>query len=100
MGLGYGQFGSDGLLNLKAAVTAQRIALEVFTREAQPLDWARGKSDLGFALDSLGQRQLGEEGIGTLKTAVAAYRAALEVFTRGNLPVSWATTQSGLGKAC
>ncbi len=78
------------------AVAAYRAALEVWTRERVPLDWATTQNNLGNALQTLGAR---EDGTQRLEQAVAAYRAALEVRTRERVPLQWATTQNNLGNA-
>ena len=53
-------------------------ALEEWTRERVPLDWAMTQNNLGNALWTLGER---ESGTARLEEAVQAYHAALEVFT-------------------
>ena len=59
------------------AVAAFRSALEEYSRERVPLDWAMTQNNLGNALGALGER---ESGTARLKEAVAAFRAALEVY--------------------
>jgi tetratricopeptide (TPR) repeat protein len=81
---------------LEQAVAAYRAALEVYTRESLPLDWATTQNNLGNALWTLGER---EDGTENLEKAVAAYRAALEVRTRERVPLDWAMTQNNLGTA-
>ncbi len=83
--------------DLRAAITAYRAALEVYTRDDLPQDWAMTQNNLGNALRTLGERTTGEEGNRLLSEAVAACRAALEVRTRDDLPQDWATTQNNLG---
>jgi tetratricopeptide (TPR) repeat protein len=70
----------SGRARLEEAVAAYRAALEEWTRERVPLDWAGTQNNLGNALQTLGQR---ESGTARLKEAVAAYGAALEVFVAG-----------------
>jgi tetratricopeptide (TPR) repeat protein len=84
---------------LAHAVSAYRSALEVYTREQLPQDWAETQNGLGTALLDLGTRSGGEEGTKLLTDAVAAYRSALEVRTKADLPQDWATTQINLGAA-
>ena len=84
---------------LAEAVAAYRSALEIYTRERQPQDWARSQDNLGGALYELGTRSGAEEGRKLLEDAIAAYRSALEVFTKADLPQSWAATQNNLGIA-
>jgi tetratricopeptide (TPR) repeat protein len=86
----------EGTERLEEAVDAYRAALQVYTREALPLDWAMTQNNLGSALSGLGER---EEGTERLEEAVDAYRAALQVYTREALPLNWAMTQNNLGNA-
>jgi len=81
------------------AVTAYRAALEVYTREELPQDWAMTQNDLVNALAHQGKRTSGEESQRLLAQAVTAYRAALEVYTREELAQDWAMTQNNLGNA-
>jgi tetratricopeptide (TPR) repeat protein len=86
----------SGTARLEEAVSACRAALQEWTRERVPLDWATTQNNLGGALWTLGGR---ESGTARLEEAVAAYRAALEERTRERLPLGWATTQKNLGLA-
>ena len=81
---------------LEEAVAAYRLALEEFTRDRVPLDWAKTQMNLGNALITLGMR-----GTDTaqLEEAVTAYRLALEERTRDRVPLDWALTQMNLGIA-
>ena len=81
---------------LLVTIAAYRAALEEWTRERVPLDWATTQNNLGNALSTLGQR---ESGTARLEEAVAAYRAALEELTRERVPLDWAMTQNNLGTA-
>ena len=84
----------SGMERLEEAVEVHRAALEEFTRERAPLDWAFTQNNLGGAL-----HQLGDQGGGTqrLEEAVKAYRAALEELTRERWPLQWASKQNNLG---
>ena len=62
---------------LHEAIAAYRAALEEWTRERVPLQWATAQMNLGNALLRLGER---EGGSAPLEEAVSAYRAALEEF--------------------
>ena len=86
----------SGTGKLTEAVAAYRAALEEYTRERVPLQWAATQINLGNALAMLGER---ESGTGKLTEAVAAYRAALEEYTRERVPLQWAVTQNNLGNA-
>jgi tetratricopeptide (TPR) repeat protein len=91
--LGEREAGTD---RLEAAVSAYRAALQEFTRDRVPMQWALTQMNLGNALARLGER---EAGTGRLEAAVAAYRAALEEFPRDRVPLDWAGTQMNLGSA-
>jgi exonuclease VII small subunit len=78
------------------AVDAYREALQEYTRERVPLQWATTQNNLGTALSRLGER---ESGTARLEEAVAAYRAALQERSRERVPLDWATTQTNLGAA-
>jgi tetratricopeptide (TPR) repeat protein len=66
-----------------ASFAAYQAALEEWTRERVPLQWAATQNNLGNALLGLGQR---DSGTARLEEAVAAYRAALEEWTREAAP--------------
>ena len=86
----------SGTTRLEEAVAAYRAALEEWTRERVPLDWAMTQNNLGSALQTLGAR---ESDTTRLQEAVVAYRAALEERTRERVPLQWAMTQNNLGNA-
>ncbi len=86
----------SGTARLEEAVASYRAALEEWTRERVPLDWALTQNNLGNALGTLGER---ESGTARLEEAVAAYRAALDEMTRERVPLGWAMTQNNLGNA-
>ena len=78
------------------AVTGYRAALEIFTRERHPEQWAHVMNDLGVALVALAERETGSK---RLEEAVSVYRGALEERTRERAPLAWAMTQNNLGVA-
>ncbi|SHH81608.1 tetratricopeptide repeat protein [Marivita hallyeonensis] len=86
----------SGTARLEEAVAAYRAALEEYTRERVPLNWAMTQNNLGNALSILGKR---ESGTARLEEAVTAYRAALEERTRERVPLDWAMTQNNLSNA-
>jgi hypothetical protein len=86
----------SGTARLEEAVTAYRAALEEWTRERVPLQWATTEMNLGNAFASLGRR---ESGTAHLEEAVAAYRAALEERTRERVPLDWAMSTGNQGVA-
>jgi ATP-dependent Clp protease adapter protein ClpS len=80
---------------LEEAVAAHRAALEEYSREHTPLEWANARCNLGHAL-------IGIDGYGSgtarLEEAVTTYRAALMEGPR--LPLSqWANIHDNLGNA-
>jgi tetratricopeptide (TPR) repeat protein len=85
-----------GTERLEAAVAAYRAALEEYTRDRVPLQWAAVQMNLGTALLTLGEREAGTE---RLEEAVVAYRAALQEYTRDRVPLGWAMAQMNLGIA-
>jgi tetratricopeptide (TPR) repeat protein len=81
---------------LEEAVTAYGNALQEFTRDRTPLDWATTHNNLGAALQTLGER---ESGTARLEEAAAAYHAAVRERARDRVPLQWAETQNNLGNA-
>ena len=73
----------SGTARLEEAVAAYREALQEWTRERVPLDWAMTQNNLGLALQRLGER---ESGTARLEAAVATYRDALTERTREAAP--------------
>jgi tetratricopeptide (TPR) repeat protein len=86
----------SGTGRLEEAVPAFRAALEEWTHDRVPLDWAAAQNNLGLALSALGER---ESGTGRLEEAVSAYRAALEERTRDRVPLDWAISFGNQGVA-
>jgi tetratricopeptide (TPR) repeat protein len=82
-----------GTARLEEAVEAYRAALEEYTPDRVPLQWAMTQMNLGNVLATLGAR---EGGTARLDEAVAAYRAAL---ARDRLPIDQANTQFNMGLA-
>ena len=66
-------------------MTAFRAALQEWTRERVPLDWATTQNNLGNALRALGER---ESGTARLEEAAAAFDACLAV-TETAWPEEW-----------
>ena len=85
-----------GTARLQEAVEAYRAALQEWTRERVPLDWAGTQMNLGNALLTLGER---EAGTARLEQAVEAYRAALQERTRERVPLDWAMSTGDQGEA-
>ncbi len=91
--LGERESGSE---RLEQAVDAYTQALEVFTRDGAPLQWAVTQNNLGNVHLILGER---ESSPVRLEQAVDAYTQALEVYTCEDAPFQWAMTQNNLGNA-
>ncbi|MGB5771503.1 MAG: tetratricopeptide repeat protein, partial [Crocosphaera sp.] len=81
--------------NMELAITAYNCALEVYTREAFPVQWATTQNNLGAAY----RGRIKEDKAENLELAITAYNCALEVYTREAFPVDWARTQNNLGNA-
>ena len=81
---------------LEEAVEAYREALQEYTQDRVPLDWAMTQKNLGDALWELGRR---EDGTARLEEAIEAYREALQEYTQDRVPLDWAMTQKNLGDA-
>lgn len=97
LGLGLGQSGVDdgvgvglclsardfllvdesGTARLEEAVAAYRAALEEYTRERVPLQWATTQNNLGNALATLARRQ---KNTALLEEALVSMRGAVEVY--------------------
>jgi len=90
--------GAEGAELLGQAVAAYHKALEVFTREQLPQEWATTQQNLGAALAEQGKRSEGAKAGELLNQAVAADRSALEVLTREKQPQQWASTKRNLGR--
>jgi hypothetical protein len=72
--LGEQSEGAQATAYLQQSVDAYRSALEVYTREQPPQDWAGTQNNLGNVLSDLGERSEGAQATAYLKQSVAAYR--------------------------
>ena len=79
---------------LEEAAEAFRAALQEYTRERVPLDWAMTQNNLGNTLWRLGER---ESGTRAWRRRSSFPRAALQERTRERVPLDWAMTQNSLG---
>ena len=86
----------DGTARFEEAYAACSAALQEYTRERFPLQWAKMEQGLGTALVEISERT---GGIAQLEEAVVAYRAALQEYTQNGTPLEWASTQTNLGLA-
>jgi tetratricopeptide (TPR) repeat protein len=75
--------------HLLAAVDAANAALAVWTRQNDPLAWAKTHYALGNALQSLGDRAQDTK---SYSKAAASYEQALQVFGRDSAPAEWLLT--------
>jgi tetratricopeptide (TPR) repeat protein len=81
--------------NLEQAIVHYQQALEVYTRQAFPKQWAMTQNNLGTAFAD----RLQGDRAGNLEQAIVHYQQALEVYTRQAFPEQWAMTQNNLGNA-
>jgi hypothetical protein len=75
------------------AVQAYRHALEVYTRQDLPQEWARTQLLLAGVLSELGYVRSGEESARLLTEGQRTLTQALEIITREDLPQQWALAQ-------
>jgi CHAT domain-containing protein len=81
--------------NIENAIAAYDAALQVYTREAFPQNWAMTQNNLGVAYNYRIKGERAEN----IENAIAAYNAALRIYTREAFPQNWAMTQNNLGSA-
>ena len=75
------------------AVLAYQRALEVYTRQDFPREWAETQLLLAGELSSLGYVRSGEESARLLTEGQRALTQALEIITREESPQQWAQAQ-------
>jgi tetratricopeptide (TPR) repeat protein len=85
----------DRMLNLELAIAAYELALQIYTREEFPQNWAITQNNLGNAYCN---RLRGEQAE-NLEKAIAAYELALQILTHEAFPQDWAMIQNNLGAA-
>ncbi|MEG4328438.1 CHAT domain-containing protein, partial [Microcoleus sp. herbarium5] len=81
--------------NIELAIAFYTAALEVYTRDAFPQQWAQTQNNLGLAY----LYRIRGEKAENIEVAIAFYTAALEVRTSDAFPQDWAQTQNNLGLA-
>ncbi|MCU0542905.1 MAG: CHAT domain-containing protein [Oscillatoriaceae cyanobacterium Prado104] len=81
--------------NMEIAIAGYEIAMNVYTREDFPVDWAMTQINLGTAYSKRIQGEKAEN----IEQAIAACDRALTVLTSEDFPVEWAMTQHNLGNA-
>ncbi len=88
----------DRQANLEKAITCYHAALQVYTRDTFPIDWATAQNNLGAAYWTLASTDR-QDRQANLEKAIACSKAALQVYTRTAFPADWARTQFNLGHA-
>ena len=83
---------------LREAIEVYEAALEVYTRDAYPVEYAMVHNNLGNAYRELPSATAEDHEL-NLGRATAAYETALTVRTRDTDPYGWARTQNNLGNA-
>jgi tetratricopeptide (TPR) repeat protein len=81
--------------NKEIAITGHEIALNIFTFDAFPQDWAMTQNNLANAYSNRIRGDKAEN----LEMAIAAYTEALKVRTFDAFPQQWAATQNNLANA-
>ncbi|NEP83772.1 MAG: tetratricopeptide repeat protein, partial [Okeania sp. SIO3B3] len=79
--------------NLEIAIASYQAALDIYTRQAFPQDWAMTQNNLGIVY----RNRIRGERAENLEMAIASYQAALDIYTRQAFPQDWAMTQNNLG---
>ncbi|MFM6270316.1 MAG: tetratricopeptide repeat protein, partial [Dolichospermum sp.] len=82
-------------INLEIAIAGYEIALNIFTFDAFPQDWAMTQNNLALAYSDRIRGDKAEN----LETAIAYYQEALKVRTFDAFPQDWAMTQNNLALA-
>jgi formylglycine-generating enzyme required for sulfatase activity/tetratricopeptide (TPR) repeat protein len=80
------------LEQLEQAIAIHQQALQIYTREAFPQEWAMMQNRLATAYCN----RIRGERADNLEQAIAAYQLALQVYTREAFPQDWATIQNNL----
>jgi|JI7StandDraft_1071085.scaffolds.fasta_scaffold00330_21 tetratricopeptide (TPR) repeat protein len=83
------------LVNLEIAIACYQRALQVYTPEDFPQDWAMTQNNLGSAYKNKITGNRAEN----IDEAIACYQRALQVYTPEDFPQDWAMTQNNLGNA-
>ncbi len=81
--------------NLEIAIIGYHLALQVFSREAFPQQWATAHNNLGAAY----RNRIKGDKAENLENAIACSEQALLEYTREAFPQDWAGTQTNLGNA-
>lgn len=89
------RFGSD----MEEAAIATRAALEVYTRQEYPVEWARAHSNLGSIFKHLAELWEGEAALRCVREATAALKRALDVYGDDEFSLKRAGVLQGLAAA-
>lgn len=81
--------------NLEEAIACFLAALQVWTLEEEPLEWAKAHLNLGYAMSD---RIFGDERL-NIEQAIEYYYVASKVYEDKNAIIAWAETQCNLGFA-
>jgi len=90
-----GTFNRNHREKLDRAIAHFDAALQVYTEEAFPQDWAGIQCSLGEVWIELDSDNRGAD----IAHAIACYEAALRVFSEGAFPLKWASALKNLGVA-
>ena len=81
--------------NMEIAIVAYEVALDFYTQQAFPKEWADIQNNLGTVYIYRIQNQRVEN----IEKAISAFNNALTVRTKSKFPLDWARTQINLGAA-
>jgi hypothetical protein len=81
--------------SLEQAISHFRQALQIYRRDAFPVQWALIHYCLGLAYAGL----IDDERADNLEQAISHFRQALQIYKRDAFPVQWARTQNSLAIA-
>jgi tetratricopeptide (TPR) repeat protein len=91
----YSRIRGERAENIEQAITSYQQALQVFTRQAFPENWARTQMNLANAYCDRIRGERAEN----IEQAITSYQQALQVFTPQAFPEDWARTQHNLANA-
>lgn len=80
---------------IRLAICAYHLALAVFAKDTDPIDWAKAKMNLGAAYGeyTVGNRQ------DNIEKSIDVLKQSLEILAYGKWPVDWANALMNLGVA-
>ncbi len=80
-------------INIRRAIVCYDAALQVFTKDSFPYEWATTQNNKGTAFADLPSGDLAQN----LKEAIICFDAALQIYTKESSPREWAMTQNSKG---